>query len=168
MSKSPHEQSRHPHYTHADDARLQELFDSLPECPTEAQAEEILQACGTSGKEVVNEFIDRLLRENLELKQKLSAPAAQPPTADAEGVALEVVRSLYNANCFECSDVFCTHWQSSAASIIYDALSATEQRGRDERNEFLQQVLRAAAEEEVNLHVSSGLLKAISIIRSNQ
>lgn len=60
---------------------------------------------------------------------------AQLPTADAEGVALEVVRSLYNANCFECSDVFCTHWQSSAASIIYDALSAAEQRGRDEQRE---------------------------------
>lgn len=64
-----------------------------------------------------------------------SVPVAQPPTADAEMVALEIVKSLYNVNCFECSDVFCAHWQSESASIIYDALTAAEQRGRDERQE---------------------------------
>lgn len=70
---------RHPRYTHKDDQRLQELFDSLPDIPTEEQAEEVLQACGTSGKEVVNGFIDRLLRENLEMKQKLDR--IDPPAA---------------------------------------------------------------------------------------
>lgn len=64
-----------------------------------------------------------------------SVPVAQPPTADAQMVALEIVKSLYNINCFECSDVFCAHWQSEAASIIYDALPAAEQRGRDEQRE---------------------------------
>lgn len=68
--------SRHPHYTHQDDQHIQDLFDSLPECPTEEQAEAVLQACGTSGKQVVNEFIERLLRENLELNQKVAGSVA--------------------------------------------------------------------------------------------
>lgn len=38
--------------------------------PTEEEAEAALQACGTSGKEVVNEFIERLLRENSDLRDR--------------------------------------------------------------------------------------------------
>lgn len=64
--------SRHPHFTAADHQRMKETLDALSEYPTEEEAEAVLQACGTSGKEVVNEFIERLLRENLELKQKLA------------------------------------------------------------------------------------------------
>lgn len=73
-------QPRHPRLTHGDHQRIQETLDSLSECPTEEEAEAVLQACGTSGKEVVNDFIERLLRENLELKTRLSA-AAKPSGA---------------------------------------------------------------------------------------
>lgn len=78
--------SRHPHFTHEDHQRMQEALDSLSDCPTEEEAESVLQACGTSGKEVVNEFVERLLRENMELKAKLdaAAPAPSQPARDAE------------------------------------------------------------------------------------
>lgn len=95
------------------------------------------------------EMIDQLLH------------TVQPPTADAVVTAKEIVARWKR-------DIGQVVKYERMEADITTALSAAEQRGRDERNEFLQQVLRATAEEEVNLHVSSGLLKAISIIRSNQ
>lgn len=50
-------------------ADIQETLNSLSECPTEEEAEAILQAHGTSGKEAANSFIERLLEENLRLKR---------------------------------------------------------------------------------------------------
>ena len=73
--------SRHPHFTHADHERMKETLDALSEYPTEEEAEAALQACGTSGKEVVNEFIERLLKENLELKNKLDTATPSPDAA---------------------------------------------------------------------------------------
>lgn len=67
--------SRHPHFTHADHERMKETLEALSDYPTEEEAEAALQACGTSGKEVVNDFIERLLKENLELKNKLATAA---------------------------------------------------------------------------------------------
>lgn len=83
--------SRHPHFTHEDHQRMQEALDSLSGCPTEEEAESVLQACGTSGKEVVNEFIERLLRENVALKVKLepAAPTPSQPARDAARNAAE-------------------------------------------------------------------------------
>jgi hypothetical protein len=49
----------------------EETLDSLPEYLTEEEAESYLQACGTSGKEVVNQFIERLLKERLEFKEEV-------------------------------------------------------------------------------------------------
>lgn len=59
---------------------LQAALDS-PSGPTEAEAEEVLQHYGTSGREVTNQFIERLLRENLELKRTVAARSA-PVTAE--------------------------------------------------------------------------------------
>lgn len=65
--------------------RWEELQTALdrPTGPTEKEAEEVLQHCNTSGKEVVNGFIEQLMRENLELKQRLAAGGAVPTRADA-------------------------------------------------------------------------------------
>ena len=53
--------------------RWEELQTALgrPEGPTEAEAEEVLLHCGTSGREVVNQFIERLLNENRRLSAAL-------------------------------------------------------------------------------------------------
>lgn len=50
--------------------RWEELQAALerPEGPTEAEAEEVLQHYGTSGREVVNGFIERLLSERSSLR----------------------------------------------------------------------------------------------------
>jgi hypothetical protein len=64
-------EQRHPRMTPEDHRRIQETLDSLPEYPTEEEAESYLQACGTSGKEVVNQFIERLLKERLEFKEEV-------------------------------------------------------------------------------------------------
>lgn len=96
--------SRHPHFTHEDHQRMQETLDSLSECPTEEEAEAALQACGTSGKEVVNGFIERLLRERSTLfatgvaacveKVKAMGDEWQKRMEDAgEGSAVETVMS---------------------------------------------------------------------------
>lgn len=73
--------SRIRRMNHEDYQRIQESLDSLPDCPTEEEAEAVLRANGTSGKEVVNQFIERLLRENLQLKGKL-AWTKEPPAVD--------------------------------------------------------------------------------------
>lgn len=52
-----------------------------------------------------------------------------------ELASLGLVQRLYNVTCFDCSDVFCTHWQSSAASFIFDALTTAEQRGAERQRE---------------------------------
>lgn len=83
--------ARHPHFTHADHERMKETLDALSEYPTEEDAEAVLQACGTSGKEVVNEFIERLLKENLELKEKLTAPPSSPQPREAAMGAAEAI-----------------------------------------------------------------------------
>lgn len=71
-------------FTPEDHERMKEALDNLSDNPTEEEAEAVLQACGTSGKEVVNEFIERLLKENLELKQELDRRAAVAgPRGDA-------------------------------------------------------------------------------------
>ena len=66
--------------------RWEELQAALdrPTGPTEEEAEEVLCHYGTSGKEVVNGFIERLMRENLELKQRLAATPTQPETPLAD------------------------------------------------------------------------------------
>lgn len=51
--------------------------------PTEAEAEEVLQHFGTSGKEVTNQFIERLMRENLELRAKSAGVEALETTMRA-------------------------------------------------------------------------------------
>lgn len=67
-----------------------EALDNLSDNPTEEEAEAVLQACGTSGKEVVNEFIERLLKENLGLKQELARRVAVAgPQGDESGWLLE-------------------------------------------------------------------------------
>lgn len=81
--------SRHPHFTYEDHQRMKEALDSLSDYPTEEEAEAVLQACGSSGKEVVNEFIERLLRENMELKAKLDA-ATPTPSQPARDAAKEI------------------------------------------------------------------------------
>lgn len=50
--------------------RWEELQAALdrPEGPTESEAEEVLQHYGTSGREVVNGFIERLLSERSSLR----------------------------------------------------------------------------------------------------
>lgn len=58
-----------PHPEHACNCRV---FN-----PTEEEAETILRGYGTNSKEVINGFIERLLKENLELKTKLAI--AFPP-----------------------------------------------------------------------------------------
>lgn len=63
--------TRHPRFSDEDHQRIKETLDSLNDSPTEEEAEAILRTHGTSGKEVVNQFIEQLLRENLELKTKL-------------------------------------------------------------------------------------------------
>lgn len=58
--------------------------------PTLEEAEAYLRANGINPKDVVNEFIQRLLRENLELKQRLAAAPSVtvvPPSSDAAVVA---------------------------------------------------------------------------------
>jgi hypothetical protein len=64
-------EQRYPRMTPEDHRRIQETLDSLPEYPTEEEAESYLQACGTSGKKVVNQFIERLLKERLEFKEEV-------------------------------------------------------------------------------------------------
>lgn len=53
--------------------RWEELQGALdrPEGPTDAEAEEVLRHCGTSGREVVNNFIEHLLNENRRLSTAL-------------------------------------------------------------------------------------------------
>lgn len=86
--------SRHPHFTAADHERMKEALDALSDYPTEEEAEATLRACGTSGKEVVNEFIERLLRENLELKQKLATASPVQASVPAEGEVVLVDREV--------------------------------------------------------------------------
>lgn len=61
------ENTPHPPFTAADHEQVKETLYALSDCPTEEESEAVLQACGTSGKEVVNEFIERLLRDRLAL-----------------------------------------------------------------------------------------------------
>lgn len=58
--------------TSVDYERIQQTLDSLNDNPTEEEAEAILQAHSTSGKEVVNGFIDHLLKENLRAREKIA------------------------------------------------------------------------------------------------
>lgn len=68
-----------------------EALDALPYYPTEEEAEAALRACGTSGEEIVNEFIERLLLENLRLKEELDNTRARVD-GGAKGVD-EVIES---------------------------------------------------------------------------
>lgn len=80
-------------FTPQDHERMKEALDNLSDNPTEEEAEAVLQACGTSGKEVVNEFIERLLKENLGLKQELARRAAiAGPRGDADWIAETTAR----------------------------------------------------------------------------
>lgn len=88
-------------FTPEDHERMKATLESLPDYPTEAEAEAVLQACGTSGKEVVNEFIERLLKENLELKQELARRAAVAgPRGDVVDEALGMFKEVYDTVTF--------------------------------------------------------------------
>lgn len=64
-------QACRPRLEPEDYERIRETLESLNEYPTEEEAEAILRKHGTSGEEVTNAFIWRLLRENLGLSQRL-------------------------------------------------------------------------------------------------
>lgn len=64
------ERVRHHEMTPERWEELQAALDR-PEGPTEAEAEEVLQHCGTSGRDVVNQFIEHLLNENQRLSTAL-------------------------------------------------------------------------------------------------
>lgn len=106
--------------------RWEELQVALdrPEGPTEVEAEEVLQHYGTSGREVTNQFIERLLRENLELKQRLSRATPSPADAEQESVAetaAEIARlTKWQDLCFELlSEV--RQWVAPGSIIDTDA-----------------------------------------------
>lgn len=101
QSRSMIGSSRHPHFTAEDHQRMKETLDALSDYPTEEEAEAVLQACGTSGKEVVNEFIERLLKENLELKNKLATAA---PVEQSEHDSCSHWREGDSDNCVWCGD----------------------------------------------------------------
>lgn len=56
--------------------RLKETIDALPNNLTDQEADAILQQHGTSAKEVVNGFIEQLLRERLALQEAAEAADA--------------------------------------------------------------------------------------------
>lgn len=66
-------QACRPRLEPEDYERIREALESLNEYPTEEETEAILRKHGTSGEEVINAFIWRLLRENLGLSQRLES-----------------------------------------------------------------------------------------------
>lgn len=99
-------QACRPRLDHEDYERIRETLDSLNDNPTEEEAEAILQAHGTSGKEVVNGFIEQLLVENSNLKQRLAQAqeeidyAAKLANRKAEEVKTEIQRAFaFKQNC---------------------------------------------------------------------
>lgn len=125
--------SRHPHFTHADHERMKETLDSLSDYPTEEEAEAVLQACGTSGKEVVNEFIERLLKENLELKTKLDA-ATKP-----SGAAREAAEEIANAYYF-CNEDARANWKGREQEVYDDIAAIIEHCFSDSGSDGRQEV----------------------------
>lgn len=84
--------------------------------PTEAEAEEVLRHFGTSGKEVANQFIERLMRGNLEARAQSAAVDALEKAARTAFATLSIDQRLRSAD-----------EERDAATALYAALKAVEE-----------------------------------------
>lgn len=76
-------QACRPRLEPEDYERIRETLESLNEYPTEEETEAILRKHGTSGKEVINQFIERTLREHLMMRAEVDYILESRRFADA-------------------------------------------------------------------------------------
>ncbi len=169
---------------HEKSVRIQEALDSLPNNPlaiTDEQAEAVLQACGTSGKDVVNGFIDRLLRERSSLlteRNALQAEVARLSTlAGPDGATMlnELVteRDALRAECERLRDLarYCRHQlldenlitQEEFTRLLVDVGDHGKSVARLESYDTLRQKL-AQAEERVRILEQEAELTTTDIV----
>lgn len=116
-----------------------EALDALPYYPTEEEAEAALRACGTSGEEIVNEFIERLLFENLRLKEELDNTRARVDGVVATVDAQRIVREWIA----DCSDRLQSgETMSLPKGALTDLIKRIEESPKQEKSTAAVKMLR--------------------------